>query len=103
MWSAQFLPHMNHVSVSATDGNGPTQGQRKILTRVGIEPTTFGLDHSCSTAWATRSDGSRPWDLKMLRHGNEHVQVRKDYVIVNVGRVARIYDVCQIEASLIAL
>ena len=27
-----------HVSVSPTDGNGPTQGQRKTLTRVGIEP-----------------------------------------------------------------
>ena len=25
-----------HVSVSPTDGNGPTQGQRKTLTRVGI-------------------------------------------------------------------
>ena len=35
---------MNHVSVSPTDGTGPTQGQRKTLTRVGIEPTTFGLD-----------------------------------------------------------
>ena len=34
---------MNHVSVSPTDGNGPTQGQRKTLTRVGIKPTTFGL------------------------------------------------------------
>ena len=34
---------MNHVSVSPTDGNGPTQGQRKTLTRVRIEPTTFGL------------------------------------------------------------
>ena len=33
---------MNHVSVSPTDGNGPTQGQRKTPTRVGIEPTTFG-------------------------------------------------------------
>ena len=41
--------HMNHVSVSPTDGNGPTQGQRKTLTRVGIEPTTFGLDHRCSS------------------------------------------------------
>ena len=35
---------MNHVSVSPTDGNGPTQGQRKTPTRVGNEPTTFGLD-----------------------------------------------------------
>ena len=31
---------MNHVTVSPTDGNGPTQGQRKTLTRVRIEPTT---------------------------------------------------------------
>ena len=44
MGSARFLSHMNHVSVSPTDGNGPRQGQRKTLTRVGIEPTTFGLD-----------------------------------------------------------
>ena len=35
---------MNHVSVSPTNGNGPTQGQGKTLTRVGIKPTTFGLD-----------------------------------------------------------
>ena len=34
---------MNHVSVSPTDGNEPTQGQRKTLTRVGIEPMTFGV------------------------------------------------------------
>ena len=32
---------MNHVSVSPTSRNGPTQGQRKTLTRVGIEPTPF--------------------------------------------------------------
>ena len=37
------------VKVSPTDGNGPTQGQRKTLTRVGIEPTTFGLDLRRST------------------------------------------------------
>ena len=66
-WSAVYLSHMNHVSVSPTDGTGPTQGQRKTLTRVGIEPTTFGLDLRRSTDWATRSDGSRPWELKMLK------------------------------------
>ena len=49
MRSARFLSHMNHVSVSPTDGNGPTQGQRKALTRVGIEHTTFGLDLRRST------------------------------------------------------
>ena len=40
---------MNHVSVSPIDGNGPTQGQRKTLTTVGMEPTTFGLDLRRST------------------------------------------------------
>ena len=40
-----FSTHVNHVSVSPTYGNGPTQGQEKTLTRVGIEPTTFGLNH----------------------------------------------------------
>ena len=34
---------MDHVSVSPTDGIGPSQGQRKTLTRVGIEPTTFRI------------------------------------------------------------
>ena len=29
---------MKHLSVSPTNGNGPTQGQRKTLTRVGIKP-----------------------------------------------------------------
>ena len=28
-----------HVSVSPTDGNGPTQGQRKTLTRVILHQT----------------------------------------------------------------
>ena len=60
-----YSTHVNHVSFSPTSGNGPTKGQRKTLTRVGIEPTTFGLDHRCSTDGATRSDGSRSWELKM--------------------------------------
>ena len=60
------LQPIYQVSISPTDGNGPTQGQRKTLTRVGIEPTTFGFDHCCSTNWATRSDGSRSWEMKML-------------------------------------
>ena len=52
-WSAILLSHMNHVSVSPTDGTGPTQGQRKTLTRVGIEPTTLTsvtLTYSVPTA-----------------------------------------------------
>ena len=36
-----FYP-INHVSVSPTDGTGPTQGKRKTLTRAVIEPTTSG-------------------------------------------------------------
>ena len=40
MWCKvpMFQP-IHHVS--PTDGNGPTQGQRKTLTRVGFEPTTW--------------------------------------------------------------
>ena len=67
MWCKvlMFQP-IYHVSISPTDGNGPTQGQRKTLTKVGFEPTTFEFDHRCSTDWATRSDGSRSWEMKML-------------------------------------
>ena len=35
--------------INPSIGIGPTQGQRKTLTRVGFEPTTFGLDHRRST------------------------------------------------------
>ena len=91
-WSARFLSHMNHVSVSPTDGTGPTQGQRKTLTRVGIEPMTFGLDLRRSTDWATRSGGSRPWELKMLKSRQlKCTSARKGYVYTNVGRVALIF------------
>ena len=67
MWCKvlMFQP-IYHVSVSPTNGNGPTQGQRKTLTRLGFEPTTFEFDHRCSTDWATRSDGSGSWETKML-------------------------------------
>ena len=83
-----------HVSVSLTDGNGPTQGQRKTLTRVGFEPTTFEFDHRCSTDGATRSDGSGSWEMKMLMHGNEYVDTRKGYVaLATHGRVALILRV----------
>ena len=35
MRSARFQSHMNHVSVSPTDGNGPTQGQSFSLSLCG--------------------------------------------------------------------
>ena len=38
-----FSTHLDHVSVSPTDGIGPTQGQRKTLTRVGMNPRPSGL------------------------------------------------------------
>ena len=41
-----FSTHVNHVSVSPNNEIGITQGQRKTLTRVGIEPTTFGFDQT---------------------------------------------------------
>ena len=92
MWSAKFLPHVYNVSVSPTNGNGPTQGQRKALTGVGIESTTFGLDHRCSTDWATRSDGSRSWELKMLKSRQWTCTSKgKNYVFANFGRVALIF------------
>ena len=33
---------MNHVSVTPTNGNGPTQGQRKTLTSVELNPRPSG-------------------------------------------------------------
>ena len=47
-----IIPSGIHPSI----GIGPTQGQRKTLTRVGFEPTTFGLDLRRSTDWATRPE-----------------------------------------------
>ena len=86
-----MFPPIYHVSVGPTDGNGPTQGQRKTLTWVGFEPTTFEFDHCCSIDWAARSDGSRLWEMKMLMRGNEYVDTRKDYVaLATHGRVALI-------------
>ena len=60
-----FSTHVNHVSVSPANRDELIQGQRKTLTRLGNEPTTFGLDHRSSTDRATRSDGSRGWQFKM--------------------------------------
>ena len=37
MWNASYVPHMNQMNVSPTNGNGPTQGQRKTLT-IPISP-----------------------------------------------------------------
>ena len=64
LWSiyAPIIPS----GIYPSTGMGPTQGQRKTLTRVGFEPTTFGLDHRCSTDWATRPEREQAvgmWDV----------------------------------------
>ena len=57
---------MNHVSVSPTNGNGPTKGQRKTMTRVGIEPTTFALDHRCSAERLQGQTGAGSYGVEKL-------------------------------------
>ena len=85
-----FSTHVNHVSVSPTNGNGPTQGQRKTLTRVGIEPTSD---------LRVRSPLLYPLSYKVRREqvvGIEDVKFmamnmykyKEGYVFANVGRVA---------------
>ena len=52
--------------IHPSTGMGPTQGQRKTLTRVGFVPKTFGLDHRCSPDWATRPERGQAvgvWDV----------------------------------------
>ena len=66
MRSASFVPHMNHVSVSPTNGNGPTQGQRKTLTRVGIDCRNIKIGIDCEQSlfdwrpFRLTNDGNRP-------------------------------------------
>ena len=38
--------------------------EKKSLTWVGIKPTTFGLDHRCSTDCIKRTDWSRSWEFQ---------------------------------------
>ena len=57
------IPNLSHLSFSPCKGNVPTQGQRKCLTRVGFEPTTWGIDHPCFTNWATVQ---YPWHAPVL-------------------------------------
>ena len=54
--TVKFLYPIIPSGINPSIGIRPTQGQRKTLTRVGFEPTTFGLDDHCSTDWATRPE-----------------------------------------------
>ena len=68
---------MNHVSVSPTDGNGPTQGQRKTLTRVGIErPRPSGQIPAAPPTEPQGQTGAGRGKWRCQSHGNEHVQVQ---------------------------
>ena len=64
LWS--FYTPIIPSGINPSIGMVPIQGQRKTLTRVGFEPTTFGLDHHCSTDWATRPELEQAlgmWDV----------------------------------------
>ena len=67
---------MNHVSVSPTDGNGPTQGQRKTLTRVGIEthdlrvrsPPLYRLSYKVRREQAVGSEAVKVTAMNMYKY-----------------------------------
>ena len=60
---------MNHVSVSPTDGNGPTQGQRKTLTRVGIEPPPLHrLSHKVRREQAVGSEDVKVTAINIYKY-----------------------------------
>ena len=76
---------MSHVSVSPTNGNGPTQGQRKTLTRVGIRsPLLYRLSYTVRREQAVGTE-----DLKVTA---TCTSTRKDYVFTNVGREALTFE-----------
>ena len=85
---------MNHVSVSHTDGNGPTQGQRKTLTMVGIELTTFGVRSPLlyRLSYKVRREQAVGTEDVKVTAMNMYKYKRKDYVFANVGCVALIFE-----------
>ena len=55
---------MNHVSVCPTDGNGPTQGQRKTLTRVGFGSCDDSIRCEESAKWSEFKSHDTPSALR---------------------------------------
>ena len=51
--------HVIHLSVGPSNGTKPTPGQRRTLSRVGMEPRASALDNRCSTNGVNRVDGRR--------------------------------------------
>ena len=61
---------MNHVSVSPTDGNGPTQEQRKTLTRVGIRvrsPPLYRLSYKVRREQAVGTEDVKVTAMNMFK------------------------------------
>ena len=58
MWSAGFQSHMNHASVSPTDGNGPTQRQRLYKGR--YTRGSLLLQHAPATRSRSKAPSSAP-------------------------------------------
>ena len=65
---------MNHVSVSPTDGNGPTQGQRKTLTRVGTHdlrvrsPPLYRLSYKVRREQAVGTEDVKVTAMNMYKY-----------------------------------
>ena len=55
--TVKFLYPIIPSGINPSIGIGPTQGQRKTLTRVGFEPTTFGLDVTSHIPMASSRSG----------------------------------------------
>ena len=84
MWSARFQSHMNHVSVSPTDGNGPHSRTEKNSDQGGNwthdlrvrSPPLYRLSYKVRREQAVGTES----------HGNEYEQVHgKVYVYVIFG------------------
>ena len=74
----------NFLRFSPTDGIGPTKGQRKTLTRVGIEPTIAAPPTELQ---GQTGAGRGKWRCQL--HGNEYVHVQgRVTFMTSVGRVA---------------
>ena len=88
-----MLRNLSHLSASSSKGNGPTQlqGERKTLTRVGFEPTTYGVDHRFSPIEAQGQNGDRASVLSC--YFTAYKQVMKAHVSnVAFGREAMIIE-----------
>ena len=89
-----------YASVSPSSRNGPTKRQRKTLTIVEIERTTFVFDHHYSTDWATRPDARKLWVSRMWSRGKRSWTLKHLClglkVIANCTNVGRLGTTCHV-------